>query len=257
MAAIDIPALTRGISGLFTADAEGKRAAEDRAKEQQSQAMVDFLRQSQARDLQQRGRDRRERLVLEKQQAAEKKAQREAAATQLASQNAADEDVILGQLREPFDREDKSHTFVMREARRRLAIQNRVPRAGTKPPKDPAEERKEAILKRAGELSRGEMSGMPVNEIMSRATLEVDQQQSFLENEPKLKGALGHVLRGVGGALSERLSGQEDRVSSEEEPDEDPRQSVVQLVRSLAEQGFSHQAIQDSLKQRGINIPLR
>ncbi len=190
MAAIDIPALTRGISGLFTADAEGKRAAEDRAKEQQSQAMVDFLRQSQARDLQQRGRDRRERLVLEKQQAAEKKAQREAAATQLASQNAADEDVILGQLKEPFDREGKSHTFVMREARRRLAIQNRVPRAGTKPPKDPAEvqaeEREKAILAERVRILR-DNPGMSEPDVMRQATERIDQRQFLLESDIRIK----------------------------------------------------------------------
>ena len=61
MAAFNVPAFTRGISGLLTAREEGKREAEDRAKKQQSQAVVDLLRQQQAKELQDRGRRARER----------------------------------------------------------------------------------------------------------------------------------------------------------------------------------------------------
>ncbi|KKM05569.1 hypothetical protein LCGC14_1752740 [marine sediment metagenome] len=128
MAAFDIPALTRGISGLFIAKEEGKRAAEDRAREQQSRAVDDLFRRQSAQSLAERGRIARERLALQKQQAEERKAQREEVETQTASRNAADEDEILGQLDKPFDRTGKSHLFVMREARRRITEQNRVPR---------------------------------------------------------------------------------------------------------------------------------
>ncbi|KKL77724.1 hypothetical protein LCGC14_2032040, partial [marine sediment metagenome] len=57
---LDIPALTRGISGLFTAKETGKREAEDRAREQQRQVMADLLSKRRVEEFEQAGRARRQ-----------------------------------------------------------------------------------------------------------------------------------------------------------------------------------------------------
>ncbi|KKL23516.1 hypothetical protein LCGC14_2424590 [marine sediment metagenome] len=222
MAAFDVPALTRGISGLFTAKEEGKRFAEDRAREQQSQAVADLLSRSRAQELQDRGRRAREsRDAAKARAAADKEAteqgQRQRADFILSNLGADDLERIKGFESQTLPDRLKTLETALRRQRTKA---DRVPRVGPKPPRDPeevkAEERRDAILKKAAELGRGEMSGLPANEIMSAATLFVDQQQSFLENEPKFKGALGHVLQGVGSALNERISGQEPTSSDED-----------------------------------------
>jgi len=219
---LDIPALTRGISGLFTAKETGKREAEDRAREQQRQVMADLLSKRRVEEFEQAGRARRQQQAAAAEERKLRKGELETSQRQRA-------DFILGQLGagdlqgiEGFENQTLPDQLKTLETalRRQRTKADRVPRVGPKPPRDPeevkAEERRDAILKKAAELGRGEMSGLPANEIMSAATLFVDQQQSFLENEPKFKGALGHVLQGVGSALNERISGQEPTSSDED-----------------------------------------
>ncbi len=57
---LDIPALTRGISGLFTAKETGKREAEDRAREQQRQVMADLLGKRRVDEFVESGKARRQ-----------------------------------------------------------------------------------------------------------------------------------------------------------------------------------------------------
>ena len=60
MAAFDVPALTRGISGLFTADAERKQKEQERAREQQRQVMTDLLSKRRVEEFEASGRARRQ-----------------------------------------------------------------------------------------------------------------------------------------------------------------------------------------------------
>ena len=245
MPAFDFPAFGRGISGLSTAKEEGKRFAEDRAREQQSRAVDDLFRRQSAQSLAERGRIARERLALQKQQAEERKAQREAVETQTASRNAADEDEILGQLNEPFDRTGKSHLFVMREARRRITEQNRVPRAGRKPPRDPeevkAEEREKAIISERGRILRDDPE-LSESEAIEKATRRIDEQKFLLESQ----GFMQRLNEGGGSAI--HLGGEKKTQPSTSD--------IEQMIRDRAARGLSPEEIQADLAQQGINVRL-
>jgi hypothetical protein len=245
----DFGAFTRGLSGAATAGLEGKQQADDRAREIQRQAQADLIAKRRADEFVEAGQARRAAAQKKAKADAQKQIDEAEEKKRKEGQDAVQIDLLMQQLPEDkrFPIVGLSTPAVIREINRRLGIANRVPRAGPKPPKDPAEQRQGDILAEARKI-RTANPDMAVNEVMSAATLRVDQRASFLENEPQFKATLGAVVGQVGQNLSDRLSGSEDA---------DSRQTVIELVRSLAAQGLSPQAIQDSLKQRGINIPLR
>ncbi|KKL74564.1 hypothetical protein LCGC14_2063640, partial [marine sediment metagenome] len=177
---------------LLTAREEGKRAAEDRAKKQQSQAVVDLLRQQQAKELQDRGRRARERREADAARAATDKEALEQGQRQRA-------DFILSQLGAEslqgipgFESQTLADQLKTLETalRRQRTKTDRVPRAVPKPPRDPvevqAEEREKAILAERVRILR-DSPGMSEPDVMRQATERIDQRQFLLESDIRIK----------------------------------------------------------------------
>lgn len=263
MAPFDIPALTRGISGLFTAKEEGKRAAEDRAREQQSKAVVDLLNRSRAQELQDRGRrarERREARVAER--AAEKEqleqGQRQRAEFILSNLGADDLERIKG-----FESQTLADQLKTLETawRRKRTKTDRVPRRTTAPKPFAQDARVRRVVT---EFNRQRTAGLKpetTQEMQARVmaggdfapqptdTTAVERQamldavelfkHEFTEEElPELTT----ILDGIVG---------EDESSSEPSVD-----NIKQMIRDLSAQGLSPEEIQANLAQQGINVRL-
>ena len=263
MAPFDIPALTRGISGLFTAKEEGKRAAEDRAREQQSQAVVDRLREMRAEELQARGkraRERREAQAAER--AAEKEqleqGQRQRADFILTNLSAEDLEGIKGFESQALPDQLKTLETALRRQRTKT---DRVPRRTTAP-KPFAQDarvrrvvtefnrRRTAGLKpetsqemQARVIAGGDFASPPTDTtaVERQAMLDAVElfKHEFTEEElPELTT----ILDGIVG---------EDESSSEPSADD-----IKQMIRDLSAQGLSPEEIQANLAQQGINVRL-
>ena len=264
MPPFDIPALTRGISGLFTAKEEGKRAAEDRAREQQSQAVVDLLRRSQAQELQDRGRrarERREAQVAER--AAEKErveqGQRQRADFILGNLGAEDLERIKGFASQSLVDQGKTLETALK---RKRAREDRVPRRTTEPKPFAQDARVRRVVTRFNQLAQKGLN--PKDDLLSRVRapggdidtpVPVDttavQQQAMLEAVSQFKHEFTEEELPELTTILDGIVGEQDESSNEPSVDE-----IKQIIRDLAEQGLSPEEIQANLAQRGINVRL-
>ena len=266
MAASDIPALTRGISGLFTANAEGKRFAEEDAAEQRSKALADRIRLMNANEVADRGRARR-------QEAVDKAAARKLQEEQLEEQQRGRLTFILSQLTPEnrnsiggFDSQalpDQIKTVETRLRRQRTTT-DRVPRAPSRAtaPKPFAQSSRVATVVR--EFKKSVDEGLnPEDDLLARmragnidtpvpvdsasvrqqAMLQAVQGNKHLFTEDELP-ELTSILEGLVG---------EGQADNEEMSDD----KVRQMIFDLNAQGLSRKEIQEELARRGISIELQ
>ena len=275
MPPFDIPALTRGISGLFTASAEGKRDAEDRARKQQRLVMADILSQKRVQEFVDRGRRERERLAKAEEDKLVK-------AEQTLKDQRARLAVLTGQL-EPGTLEgivgfstqkigdqiktasgflDRQRAKVVRAA----TIASRVPRATTEPKPLTQDTRVRRVVSLYTQLLekglnpeddpfKTFMSGRALGEPAPVDTSAV-KQQAMLEATNRFKHEFTEE------ELPELTSILEGIVGGEETPtpsgaDGLPDDVVKEMIFDLNAQGLSRKEIQEELARQGISIELQ
>ncbi len=263
MAPFDIPALTRGISGLFTAKEEGKRAAEDRAREQQSQAVVDRLREMRAEELQARGRERRERReATAAQKIADKEAleqgQRQRADFILSNLGAGDLEGITGFESQTLPDQLKTLETALRRQRTKT---DRVPRRTTAPKPFAQDARVRRVVT---EFNRIAQKGLnPDDDMLSRIQAGGDafnptpvdtsavRQQAMLEATNRFRHEFTEEELPELTTILDGIVGEQDESSNEPSVD-----NIKQMIRDLSAQGLSPEEIQANLAQQGINVRL-
>lgn len=259
--AFDVPALTRGISGLFTADEERKQKEQERAREQQRQVMADLLSKRRVEEFEASGRARRE------QQAAAAEARKlRAAEVEAGQQQRAD--FILNQLGaedlegiEGFEGQGLPDQLKTLETalRRQRTRADRVPRSTTAPKPFAQDARVRRVVNLYSQLAdeglnpksdplsnlraTGSLEPPPVDSagVRQRAMLEATNRfrHEFTEEElPELTT----ILDGV--------------VSEKEDKPEPSVADIEQMIRALNAQGLSPEEIQTRLAQQGINVRL-
>ena len=192
MPPFDIPALTRGISGLFTASAEGKKDAEDRARKQQRLVMADLLSQKRVQEFVDAGRHTRA-MAAKKEEARLTKAaeiregqqRRNAFIRGLLSPEDLEGLTELEDLN--LEGQNKALEGVLKRKRATVVADAASERISSRqgPARDPeevkAEDREKAIISERGRILR-DAPGLSESEAIAEATKRIDEQRFLLES---------------------------------------------------------------------------
>ena len=192
MAAFDFPAFGRGISGLFTASSEGKRAAEDRASKQQRLVMADLLSQKRVQEFVDLGRDRRERAAKANEdklaKAAElREGQQQRKAFIVSNLSPEDLETIPGFEGQNLTDQLKTLEGLLKRNRATVTADAASGRISSRqrPTRDPeevkAEDREKAIISERGRILR-DNPGLSESEAIAEATKRIDEQRFLLES---------------------------------------------------------------------------
>ncbi len=255
MAPFDIPALTRGVSGLFTANAEGKRAAEDRARDQQRQAMTDLIAKGDFEERIKKGKAARQKREDEV-------AERKIREAELARDQEAEMAHILSQLSpgnverlktEKFD--GMATTAQIRALRgafsRQQRLEDRVPRA----PQQTDEEKRQEAIRRAAErlVESGDATSFPsalrmATERAGQMDTEAGRHFETGAGESPLQIQVQQVLGSIATMMRDRLR----QTGGSEEDARDIDDKLQEALKHLPNE--SEEGLQRFLQQLQIKL---